>query len=97
MNAEEYVSRNYVLKCMEDSWKHAGIPADAKSKFTKWLMKAPVVLASQPTSKPMTNADRIRAMTDEELAQFIHNLIIDRNIGIPTGIWLDWLKVEGEA
>ena len=43
-----------------------------------------------------TNADRIRSMTDEELAVFIRDQIIDRNIGIPTETWLDWLKEEGE-
>lgn len=42
--------------------------------------------------KPMTNADRIRRMTDEELAVFIRDQIIDRNIGIPTETWLSWLK-----
>lgn len=41
---------------------------------------------------PLTNADRIRRMTDEELAVFIRNQIIDRNIGIPTETWLSWLK-----
>ena len=67
---EEYVSRNYVLKCLEDSWKNAGIPHEAKSKFTKWLMKAPAVIAPKPMEKPLTNADRIRGMTDEELAKW---------------------------
>lgn len=44
----------------------------------------------------MTNADRIRAMTDEELAVFISDQIIDRNIGIPSETWLDWLKQEAK-
>ena len=39
-----------------------------------------------------TNADRIRTMTDEELAEFISNQIIDRNIGVPIEAWLNWLK-----
>lgn len=47
--------------------------------------------------KPITNADRIRSMSDEELAEFIRDQIIDRNIGIPTETWLDWLKQEAEA
>ena len=38
--------------------------------------------------KPMTNADRIRAMTDEELADFLLH-ICDWN-------WLDWLKAPVE-
>ena len=44
--------------------------------------------------KPTTNADRIRSMSDEELARFIRDQIIDRNIGIPTDTWLEWLKEE---
>lgn len=44
-----------------------------------------------------TNADRIRSMTDEELAGFIYSQIIDRNIGVPVEAWLDWLKKENEG
>ena len=43
-----------------------------------------------------TNADRIRAMTDEELAGFISSQIIDRNIGVPIEAWLDWLRQEAK-
>lgn len=46
--------------------------------------------------KPIRHADRIRAMTDEELAVFIRDLIIDRNIGIPSETWLDWLRQEAD-
>lgn len=44
-----------------------------------------------------TNADRIRSLSDEELARFIRDQIIDRNIGIPTETWLDWLKSPAET
>ena len=48
--------------------------------------------------EPLTNADRIRAMTDEELADFM--LGVAQNGGIPTGgkimRWLEWLKQEVE-
>jgi hypothetical protein len=37
----DYISRDYVLKCMEDSYKNAGISAEAKAKMTRWLNKAP--------------------------------------------------------
>ena len=37
----EYIEREYVLKCMEDSYKNAGISAEAASKVRKWLYKAP--------------------------------------------------------
>ena len=49
---------------------------------------------SCPYRKPITNADRVRSMTDEELACFIRDQIIDRNIGIPTETWLEWLRME---
>ena len=49
----------------------------------------------------MTNADRIRAMTDEELAEFIKDTVVTEFryhglIGIfeSGGYWLDWLKQE---
>ena len=44
-----------------------------------------------------TNADRIRAMTGEELALFIHNAeaqAIDTEIASTEEGWLDWLKQE---
>lgn len=44
----------------------------------------------------ITNADRIRAMSDEELAGFISSQIIDRNIGVPIEAWLDWLRKDVE-
>jgi hypothetical protein len=44
-----------------------------------------------------TNADKIRSMTDEELAEFIRSRIIARNIGLPVEAWLDWLKKEYEG
>lgn len=64
-----------------------------------------------PAFKPLTNADRIRAMTDEELAEFIAqqryctiNPIADK-FGVDTTqmfiktqeIMLKWLKGEGET
>ena len=50
-----------------------------------------VVNAKQPKQ---TNADRIRAMTDEELADYLrwHNDLYSRN-GMD---WLDWLKQEAD-
>ena len=53
----------------------------------------------------MTNADKIRAMSDEELALFIHNTeavafdISQADIGataLSVEAWLDWLKQEVE-
>ena len=43
-------------------------------------------------SKPQTNADKIRAMTDEELADW---LVMNGN-GEDYKTWLDWLKQEAK-
>lgn len=43
-----------------------------------------------------TNADRIRAMSDEKLAAFICGLLIDRNIEVTSEAWLDWLRQEAD-
>jgi hypothetical protein len=52
-------------------------------------------------TKPMTNADRIRAMTDEEMAQwltFIEEKILAKQLSISRSEmfadWFDWLKQE---
>lgn len=43
--------------------------------------------------KAMTNADRIRSMTDEELAEIFaqHNISLDKDG------WLEWLRAESEG
>lgn len=43
--------------------------------------------------KPATNADRIRSMTDEELADW---LVMNGN-GEDYKTWINWLKQEAEA
>lgn len=52
---------------------------------------------STADDKPHTNADRIRAMSDEELAEYIAGIIDDANSGSViysnrTEEWLEWLK-----
>lgn len=49
----------------------------------------------------MTNGEKIRAMTDEELAILLQDIVITelRHRGligffVPGGYWLDWLKQE---
>ena len=54
--------------------------------------------------KPLTNADRIRAMTDEELAELISNTEANFPPIFPDGVsvklcttaWLDWLRQEAK-
>ena len=60
--------------------------------------------------KPQTNADRIRAMNDEELDKFLGEVQWDvanycggvtqkQEYPVPEqrGVWLDWLKQEVES
>lgn len=44
--------------------------------------------------KPITNADSIRAMTDEELANEFAKIEGDPYNGATIGFWLDWLREE---
>ena len=56
----------------------------------------PVVVNAKPPKQ--TNADRIRAMTDEELAEWLSRHLAVRqeyeNNRKRTTAWLDWLKQE---
>ena len=55
----------------------------------------PVVVNAKPP-KPKTNADRIRAMTDEELAHLLHSAEEHLFTGNLWNYekWTDWLKQE---
>ena len=53
--------------------------------FDDEMQKAPNIF----TRKPITNGDRIRAMTDEELAEYL-----DINYPLYYTDWLNWLKQE---
>lgn len=44
--------------------------------------------------KPTTNADRIRAMTDEELAEWISWNGVGNGYGNSEAEWIEWLKEE---
>lgn len=49
-----------------------------------------------PNFSPIRNADRIRAMADEELADFIWGVETEGRTYGPRGrkAWIDWLKQE---
>ena len=64
----------------------------------------PPYLDYPKSRNPMTNADRIRAMTDEELAEYLTDICYELwNLFLedPKKVWLDWLKKpadkEGEG
>ena len=51
-----------------------------------------------PQSNPQTNADRIRSMTDEELAIWISALYSAQyHVKGDPRFWADWLRQESEA
>lgn len=62
-------------------------------------------IMEQEKEKPQTNADRIRNMTDDELAEFLKEVKEDYQWANPDypdcddcGEWLEWLQSEaGEA
>ena len=89
------------MKCKDCGNTHAALPGFPNHVFCDYyhLHMSNIADASRCEHfkpKVPTNADRIRSMTDEELAAFIRDQIIDRNIGIPTETWLDWLRQEAE-
>lgn len=51
--------------------------------------------------KPFTNGDRIRAMSDEELAIYFSGMICDINEGVEyhenPNTWLEWLQQPAEV
>ena len=50
--------------------------------------------------KPMTNADRIRSMSDDDLAEYLASLFEDVEQGVIYSAnpdrWLEWLEEERE-
>ena len=62
-------------------------------KVTSWCVQGPC-----QDEKP-SNADRIRAMTDEELAEYLDGVCHDlwqMFAKDPQKMWLDWLKQEAK-
>ena len=67
-------------------------------KVKEYNETCPLTNTATPiTEYKMTNADRIRAMSDEELAEYIAGIIDDANSGSVIYSnrpeeWLEWLK-----
>lgn len=68
--------------------------ADAKEHLTVMDRDLEIVGAFlRDKKKPQTNADRIRSMTDEELAE----IFAQYNISLDKDGWLEWLRAESEG
>lgn len=59
---------------IEEKGNQTGLYCNKCGKWIKWLTKDEKRLFAHNYKSKMTNADRIRSMTDEELAEFIVNL-----------------------
>ena len=65
--------------------------------------EAPCIKCAQNASdnyKRMTNADRIRSMSDEELAEWLTKITDDAQLDAATKCdyqWKDWLQLEVEG
>ena len=56
-----------------------------------------ITACSKFTERHQSNADRIRAMTDEELAEWIAGSVLNLTGGslkMATEAWFDWLRQE---
>ena len=86
--------RAWEMEMMHQVWA-AGLH-DAANCFQDAL-EAKWKLESQRKVKPKTNGDRIRAMTDEELAEVLADFIVCQgcspdDICSCTNCWLKWLR-----
>lgn len=78
------MERNHICK------KCGGI-AGWDSYFQSWICTR----CGNEERKPITNADRIRSMSDEELAEFLSVQMVAEVVhGWKS--WLDWLKQEAK-
>ena len=69
----------------------AGTPEEAETNCTYFIRGECTASFCEYRRKKQTNADRIRAMNDEELAEFLINLADDGNLRIR-----EWLQQTTE-
>ena len=91
-------------------WKEHTYPSEPKEiDFFDWLQGYIKQIDKEEANDIKTNADRIRNMTDEELAEFIHKTIFDQGSNLFTceeppvncheeckECYMDWLQKEVE-
>lgn len=83
---------------IEEKGNQTGLYCNKCGKWIKWLTKDEKRLFAHNYKSKMTNADRIRSMTDEELAAFIINF--DNHFGEEyegEQSCLSWLQKESEG
>ena len=72
----------------------AGTPEEAETNCTYFIRGECTASFCEYRRKKQTNADRIRAMNDEELAEFLIDLADDGNLKIRE--WLQQLAEEND-
>lgn len=75
-------------------------PAYAKCLAPYRGSRCKATRATYGLGDPITNADRIRAMADEELAEWIAGYALGltgASLEMSTHAWLEWLKQEAEG
>ena len=92
---------NYTMLYKENWMRGTGV--EALAVWRKDIDTAPTIIPASEEGRVMTNAGKIRAMTDEELAE----LLVSTDGDFPPNCesvpvrkleayWLDWLKQEVE-
>ena len=77
---------------------HEEMGGGKEEKMNDKVKDYPPYLDYPKERKPMTIADRIRAMTDEELAEWINNTLVSPYYYLTTAeAWLRWLKQEADG
>ena len=106
---KDYISVDAAVSCASAV---LGLSKAQKNAVRRYMSTIPAMRFAKDTNV-RTNADRIRAMTDEELAEWIWNVCcVDSPFPCPAielhkmadphqvdckKIWLDWLKQEAES
>ena len=76
------------------------LPSNCVRCVTTHVPNGMIAEPSNWKSKPATNADRIRSMSDEELAQYLAILMADTRDGVAYSTdedrWFNWLQQPAE-
>ena len=72
------------------------IESTIRARTTDEVKYYPARMNHPNLCRPLTNADRIRAMNDEELAMCLYEIGYDRGWGAPEGT-LEWLQRPAEV
>lgn len=76
-------------------WRNSSTDNVCKAMPVAWTPLPEPYREGEPSKQ--TNADRIRSMTDEELADFLREFLIDNNHEPDTSELYEWLRAESEG